>query len=535
MSSAVRPDPRRLTRIGAQLLLASLLSACAVEPEPVDRMTVDARVDADLAAILDAPPAQAVTLAEAIARSLKYNLDNRLKLMEVIVANDHLDLAQYDMLPRLALNAGYGYRDRRLASESRSILTDRQSLEPSTSQQQGLGTGDLETSWNILDFGVSYLAAKQAADQVLISVERQRKIVQNIVKDVRYAWYRMRSATRLTQELNLLLDDLTAARRDAQRIVDEGLRPRSDALGYLRDLLDLEREMLALRRDLEEARIELSALIGVAPGTEFALNDGATLRLRPEQLHGYLETVPMEELRTYALRSRPELIEEDYRTRIAEREVRKARLRMLPGIELYAGAHYNDNGFLVNQGWGLYGVRLTWNLLRAFSQPRAVRLAEDELRLAEVRRMALAMAVMTQVDVAALRFLSAAETHELALAISEVNDALAQQQARQVEARSGDALSSLRTRARAMVARLRLDTALADYQDAAGQLVVSLGQDPVPLFDHGADLPTLTAEIEDYLSGDTLPTHEDEDRVGALRALERRLDLDPFLAPRTDR
>src|SRR5690606_29006486 len=110
------------------------------------------------------PPASApVTLEEAMARALKYNLDNRLKMMEQALAHHQLDIANFNLLPQLTANAGYVTRDNRYGSSSQDLATGQQSLVPSTSLDKTYRTADLSFSWNILDFGVSYYQAHQQA------------------------------------------------------------------------------------------------------------------------------------------------------------------------------------------------------------------------------------------------------------------------------------------------------------------------------------------------------------------------------------
>ena len=60
------------------------------------------------------PVAAALTLPEAMARAVKYNLDNRLKLLEEAVSQRQLDLASYDLLPKLTVAAGYAGLDNEL-------------------------------------------------------------------------------------------------------------------------------------------------------------------------------------------------------------------------------------------------------------------------------------------------------------------------------------------------------------------------------------------------------------------------------------
>ena len=65
------------------------------------------------------------------------------------------------------------------------IIDREESLRPSTSQERERTLANLNFSWNALDFGVSYYRAQQKADQVLMAEERRRKVVQNVLQDVR--------------------------------------------------------------------------------------------------------------------------------------------------------------------------------------------------------------------------------------------------------------------------------------------------------------------------------------------------------------
>ena len=138
-----------------------------------------------------------IDLYEAMARALKYNLDYRVEAMNQQVKARELNLASYDMLPQLVANGSYYGRSNQAGASSLSLLTNRQSLEPSTSSDRDIAAGDLTLSWDVLDFGISYIRAHQKADQVLIAAEERRKVANRVVEDVRTAYYRAVSAERL--------------------------------------------------------------------------------------------------------------------------------------------------------------------------------------------------------------------------------------------------------------------------------------------------------------------------------------------------
>ena len=84
--------------------------------------------------------------------------------------------------------------------------------------------------------------------------------------------------------------------------------------------------------------------------------------------------------------------------------MRKALLRVLPGIELSAGAHTDSNSFLVKDSWASLGAQVSLNLAQLFTAPAAMAAAAADVALQRARREALAMAVLTQLHVALAGF-----------------------------------------------------------------------------------------------------------------------------------
>ena len=105
--TAVRSAP--LLAPVAALVSALLLSGCGtIKPEPLTQDEIGARVSADRAAMYrdQQPVSGPLTLSDAMARALKYNLDYRLKMMEIALSRGILDISQQDMLPKLMTDAG---------------------------------------------------------------------------------------------------------------------------------------------------------------------------------------------------------------------------------------------------------------------------------------------------------------------------------------------------------------------------------------------------------------------------------------------
>lgn len=456
-------------------LLALAISGCAVTSKPIDRSVSEQRAQSDLQAMFaDQEPLSApLTLHEAMARAVKYNLEARLKVMEEAMAQRQVDLATFDMLPRMALSAGYAGRSNISASSSQSIETGTQSLEPSTSQDRDRGVADLTMVWNVLDFGVSYVSAKQQGDQRLIVQERRRKVVHTIIQDVRSAYWRAVAADRLLTQIDSLMARVAQARDNSQRLSEQRIGDPIQALSYQRALIEATRQLEEQRRALSLAKTELATLINLPLGTqvELAPDDGYQI---PE-LKVALDTLEQE-----ALASRPELREQDYQARISAAETRKAMLRLLPGLEFSAGGHYDSNSFLVNQSWADYGVKVTWNLFNVLSAPAAIDVAKAGQEVADARRQAMSMAILAQLHVANANFREAQRQFQTSQQLAGLDGQIVEQLRNRYQAQGIGELELIQGELNTLQADLRRDLAYAELRNSYGQLFASVGLDPLP-------------------------------------------------------
>lgn len=456
-------------------MLALAISGCAVTSQPIERSVSEQRAQSDLQAMFaDQEPLNGpLTLHEAMARAVKYNLEARLKVMEEAMAQRQVDLATFDMLPRMALSAGYAGRNNVSASSSQSIETGTQSLEPSTSQDRDRGVADLTMVWNVLDFGVSYVSAKQQGDQRLIVEERRRKVVHTIIQDVRSAYWRAVAADRLLSQIDSLMTRVAEARDNSQRLSEQRIGDPIQALSYQRALIEATRQLEEQRRALSLAKTELATLINLPLGTQ--------VELAPETGYQVPELkVELGTLEQEALASRPELREQDYQARISAAETRKAMLRLLPGLEFSAGGHYDSNSFLVNQSWADYGVKVTWNLFNVLSAPAAIDVAKAGQEVADARRQAMSMAILAQLHVANANFREAQRQFRTSQQLAGLDGQIVEQLRNRYKAQGIGELELIQGELNTLQADLRRDLAYAELRNSYGQLFASVGLDPLP-------------------------------------------------------
>jgi outer membrane protein TolC len=466
------------------------VAGCVVRPVALSVADRKAAMAGDQQAMFgnQQPVQGAISLEEAMARALKYNLDSRVKLMEAAVAQRQLDLSNFDLLPKLVAAAGYGRRDNVLGSSSRSVLTGRQSLEPSTSSDRDERAADLSLSWNILDFGVSYYGAKQQADRLLGLQERRRKVVQLLMQQAREAFWEATGAQRLQRQAEPLLVQARLALDDSRKIETSALTAPLEALAYQRELLELVLQLEGIRGQLLQAKPRLAALMDLEPGKQYELAaadtfDEPLLRVSPEQ---------MEET---ALLNRPELIEAAYGERIGLNETHKAMASLLPGVQLSIGTHYDSNSFLVNDYWSDLGVKASWNLLNLVNARGIRAAAKAQYDVARGQRLAANVAVLAQVHVAWIDFNSRKEQFQMVRELSGVEERMLEHTRNAAAADTKGKLMEIRASTSALMSQLRLYQSYSAFQGAYGEMLTTLGVDPLPDSVADADLATLTEAI----------------------------------------
>ncbi|MBV8656311.1 MAG: TolC family protein, partial [Burkholderiales bacterium] len=320
------------------MVMAALAGGCAVAPQPLspDEQRAQASANRQALTAQQEPIQGPVTLDEAMARAVKYNLDHRVKLLQEALSERDLDLSNFDLLPKLTLQAGYTARNNVNASSSENVANGTQSLVPSTSEDKHQRSADLGFAWNVLDFGVSYYGAKQQADRVLIAQEERRKVLQLLMQQTRQAYWQAAGAQVLEDKVEPILKQAQQALDDSRKIEKENLKAPIESLNYQRQLLDIVRQLESVRDELAQAKPRLASIMNLEPGQRYSLAPPSGFAI-PKVV------MPVERMEETALVQRPELVQAAYTERIGVLETRKALAKLLPGVEIDLGGHYNSN------------------------------------------------------------------------------------------------------------------------------------------------------------------------------------------------
>ena len=461
------------------IALVALVAACARSPEPLKRSDVSQELQSDLDKLgivsdaLDEP----ITLYQAIARAILYNREYKLAAMEAALSQRQYDLAKANILPALTVSAGYSARDKYAASASTTFTNDEPDALPaspaySVSQDKNRSTANATFTWNILDFGLSYVRAGQSADRRMIAIERQRKVVHNIVREVTSSYWRAIAAENLLDELGPLLRRVEAALADSRRIEQRRLSSPLEALIYQKELLEIRRTLHTQQRSLMTARLELAQLMGLLPGQQYTL--AKVDYIIPEI------AMNISLMENTAMMSRPELMEARYQKRINKSEVRAALLSMMPNLNLTASANTDDSDYQKYNDYVEMGAQVSYNLMSVFSGPASRKVAKASVDVAEEQRLAMAMAVISQVHIANMNFVQSRQDYTVAEEYLDVSKRLTKQtRDAQKVAKFGE-LEVIRQEASLLLANLRRDIAFAELQNSFGTVYASIGLDVVP-------------------------------------------------------
>lgn len=450
--------PTMKTLGAVAVLLAG--AGCEVTPEPIANTQHVHRARADLSAIRSQEfvPTKPITLHEAMARAVAFNLKRRVSYIERRIAEAELEQSNYEMLPTLEFSAG----------------KDRSNVQVSQSDDRITKSANASFTWNILDLGVSYARAKQRADEVLIAKEKERKALQDIIRQVNVSFWRAASGQRLMTQVRSLAADLRTAMQASRDMEKSRATDVLTAVAFRRDIVDSVRKALAVQRELGEAKAELAELLNIRPGRPFELALPAT----PVGLSHLPLSIP--EMEHHSLQQRPELRIEDYNERISEWQAREALYDMLPGLDISVAQNYSSESANISPNWLSTGFQLGMNLFNLFSGSSEIDAADKRGELARQQRLALSVAVLTQVHIAHIKYREAQQQMRLVGEIANSDRRLSQLVRTDGQFLSTNFLDAVRLATRHLQSEMDEQRAHIDLVSAHADLLHSMGLDTVP-------------------------------------------------------
>ncbi len=497
-----------VSKVTMLVLLLSLLAGCSVVPNPLTKLEMDNSADVDHSLMFSDGERLSgdLSLEEAIARALKYNLDKRTKMFEHALALKQTKLDEYSLLPNLIVKGSYSDRSEFSASNSK----DRGDGPPpssgfSYSSDRTIYKGDLTLSWSVLDFGVSYYNARQNADRALIIDERRRKVVHNLIREVQFAYWRMVAAQKLSDRVGIAIKRAELALIDSETVEKENLKKPSQTLRFQKRLLQNIRKLETVNQQLSSAQIEVAALINIPPGTYFRVVVPNTDALSIPQW-----VIPLEKMEMLAFHKNPDIREKMYQDRISLDDAKKSLLSLLPGIDLSGGRNSDSNSFQDVNRWFAWSNTLSVNVLKALSIPDQLKHNEAKQTLIESQRLSLRMALLAQVHIANKQYFNAVSQYKRANKMYQIDKRLSSQIVKRQESDLQSMLDRISQETAAIDSELRRYETYSNVISAIAQIHSTLGIKITGTGHSTMDLKVLSQSIQkgidDWISGYAIAT-----------------------------
>ena len=413
---------------------------------------------------------QPITLFDAMARALKQHLESRITLQQKATSQEQLDLSHFRLLPQVAAAASLKAQHKSKASPGSSPLVG----SATTVQEQSKTTTNLITVWDMLDFGMRVMYARQESDRTLSNKENQRRAVYTILQDVRTAFWRVAAAQNLENTIGPIIQQARNALLDSSKVEQQGLKLQLEAIRFQKILLKNIQQLQEFRQQLRVAKTAFAALIKLPPGSIFELDIPGDVSL--------ISTIdqPLEEMEQLALDHRLDVQETMQSLRISRDNVRKAMLLLLPGLEFRASDEQYNNDLPLYAQWEEAGARVVWKILDILQNKSATPVAENAEELVRVRHLTLHMAILTQVHLSYRQYLHDRRKFQAAEEIDAVDRRILQNF--NVASRKDDQsrLEYISSATSAIRSRMQLYQAYADVQNAVGRVFVAFGSEQTP-------------------------------------------------------
>ena len=487
---------QRVSKIVAIGIAAQLISSCSITPKAVDNEAQLNNTYKGLHNVLDMqqPVGEKVNMSEAIARTLKYNLDHKLQQAQLMIESGNLKAAYMEMLPSLDLNVGYSFRNndliQNLRNDDGSIRTGEQSFTPRELLSQSYGL-----SWSVLDLGLSYTRAQQQANRVMIAEEERRKITHNLMQEVISSYWKAWTAQQMLGDVTRIKEKAELALQRSKEAHDKQASTPQIELGYQQTLIKAIRKINLLKSQVLDAKQNLVRLMNARPNSKFELTSPNDNLMKLPDIQPQFEKMD-----TIALVSRPELRQASYQAEIAKKGIQASIMNMLPGIDFNFGYNVTNNAFMKNQYWWGGNVDASLNLIQTFlTAPYSINLANKQHSFEQLKQIATTITVLTQVRIAYSAYLLWQEDANYAAEEASASMALFENAENLEKANQGNEQITITRGVEAISSQFDQYITMSRAHEALSKLYQSIGMDILPPDVRNLPLKQLQAEIDKVL------------------------------------
>jgi outer membrane protein TolC len=319
-----------------------------------------------------------LTVDTAIRIGLQNNLDMRISKVVAEITDENTVAEKLKRLPALNFNAT-------LSQSSHSSDPDVDKLQKS---------GSLSLTWNILDFGLSYIRSWQAAMQSEIRRMERLRQAQTLARDISTAYWKAVLAEQSLEQIRTLETEVKDYKTKAEILVSQKRLDPIASKAIEKKIVELAITAANLRAEISNGKIELCRLMGLSPGT--------LLNLAREDFRTFIEKMPMPEtlepqkLEMISLNNRPEFFSSDFEVRVQQEEARAVLVSMFPGIQFSSSNYYNANSNYENNIWTVWGATISSSLLSLPSKYAEWQGQKKSIEMVKLQRVMLTAGVIVQ-------------------------------------------------------------------------------------------------------------------------------------------
>ncbi|MHC4874242.1 MAG: TolC family protein, partial [Planctomycetota bacterium] len=477
--------------VSVNVLLITCLSSCAVgelivgkigrtvkfwkRGNEVDHKTRLANIGSDLAQIKGRQEnfIRPLSLADTIEYVMHHNVDVMIEYQNARIKKEERDGANLKMLPGIIFDLERSKRDKHDTSKSKTKNAGEKSLDPSYSEDKNKFTISTKFAWDLVDFGISYLRSRQAISENKIAKERRRRTMQNLCLRTMEAYWDVQTSRKTMVLAEDILQKSKKAQKELQQNLKDKIISRQRALEDEIKLIEMEMKLSSYRKEYISNKAQLSALMGLAPGTDFTLQEEDFGKGPLEKVH-----VDFKNLEARAFRNRPELFEHDNQEKIAENEARIALASMFPSLALFTRHDRDNNPFKYSHNWYTVGLNSTFDLLSLPKKYSKRKIAFMQKDLAKEKRIALLVGIVAQIRLAELDYSESISEYNNSRKIYEKRVAILEEMRKAEEEGAERGNNILFAENTALGSQLKMLEAYSEMQTSRERLRNSIGEGP---------------------------------------------------------
>lgn len=418
--------------------------------------------------------AEPLTLQRVIELGLKNNLDMRLSEVLAQIADDEVVVEKLKMLPNLDADGRMQHRSNHEVTDYEHGVTGYQESN-SYSDEKDSRTANLTLSWNILDFGLSYIRSRQAGMTEEIKQMEKVRQGQKLAMELAGAYYRVVFAEVDLKHIQEVKAQVAEYKDTLVAMATQGRIDPLTSRELEKRLVDMAITASKVRGEISGAYIELRRLMGLRPNTVFSLEGKGFAKVAADL--PTFDSLDGASLERIALLNRPELFATDLQVKIQQDEARAALLRMFPSLHFDAGVSFDSNKFLHENSWNTVGAGVAYNLLSLPSKYMSMKAREKGVSKAELERLANTAGIIAQVHMALHDYVVKREQFKLFDESYGISTEMMNMTRTREEIGKVSKARLTRSMLESMVAKLERDRSLIDYLNAYNRFMVALGLD----------------------------------------------------------